>query len=68
MSVVNLYKNSRIQDQAWHCFHYPKKTYEQVIELKDVLVARQQSEKKFDVGSSIWISLGSEEGEMGLCL
>ena len=26
-----------------------KKTYEQVIELKDVLIARQQSEKQSDV-------------------
>ena len=42
-------KNSRIQDQARLCFHYQKKTYEQVIELKDVLIARQQSEKQSDV-------------------
>ena len=42
-------KNSQIQDQAQHCFHYQKKTYEQVIELKDILIARQQSEKQSDV-------------------
>ena len=42
-------KNSQIQDQARHCFHHQKKTYEQVIELKDVLIARQQSEKQSDV-------------------
>ena len=35
-------KNSPIQDQAHHCFHYQKKTYEQIVKLKDVLIARQQ--------------------------
>ena len=39
-------KNSQIQDLAQHCFHYQNKTYEQVIELKEVLIGRQQSEKQ----------------------
>ena len=42
----SLNKNSQIPDKARHCFHYQKKTYEQVIELKDGLIARQQSEKQ----------------------
>ena len=45
-----IHKNSQIQDQARHCFHYQKKTYEQVVELKDVLITRQfMGEKQFDV-------------------
>ena len=42
-------KNSRIQDQARHCFQYQKKTYEQIVKLKDVLIAIQQSEKQSNV-------------------
>ena len=41
-------KNSQIQDQARHCFHYQKR-HMKVVQLKDVLIARQYSEKQSDV-------------------
>ena len=44
--IVQEFMNSRPGSAL---FPLPKKTYEQVIELKDVLIARQQSEKQSDV-------------------